>query len=131
MNNRILAKNLIRDHKITFFNILLSVSFSCSASLSFSNSTLNFVNLLVRILSITRDNTKLKIIKASIKTWILFNFTSILPACITMWIGKTLILSPPFPPIHTVRATFIAYGVPSRMTYSLTTHNSQREFEAC
>lgn len=83
MINRILAKNLIRDHKITFFNIPLSVSFSCSASLSFSNSTLNFVNLLARILSITRDNTKLKIIKASIKTWILFNFTSILPTCIT------------------------------------------------
>lgn len=46
MNNRILAKNLIRDHKITILNIPLSVSVSCSASLSFSNSTLNFVNLL-------------------------------------------------------------------------------------
>jgi len=30
-----------------------------------------------------------------------------------IWIGKPLILSPAFPPIHTVHATFIAHGVPS------------------
>ena len=30
-----------------------------------------------------------------------------------MSIGKPLKLSPAFPPTHTVRATFTAYGVPS------------------
>ncbi len=29
-------------------------------------------------------------------------------------IGKNLMLSPTFPPIHTVRATFTAHGVPSK-----------------
>ena len=28
-------------------------------------------------------------------------------------IGKELILSPPFPPVHTVHAIFTAHGVPS------------------
>ena len=28
-------------------------------------------------------------------------------------IGKALMLSPPFPPLHTVHATFTAHGVPS------------------
>jgi len=28
-------------------------------------------------------------------------------------IGKLLKLSPAFPPLHTVRATFTAYGVPT------------------
>ena len=32
-------------------------------------------------------------------------------------IGKTLILSPSFPPLHTVRATFTAHGVPSIVYY--------------
>ena len=32
-----------------------------------------------------------------------------------MLIGKTLILSPSFPPTHTVRATFTAHGVPSKL----------------
>ncbi|PFT76164.1 glutamine ABC transporter permease, partial [Bacillus thuringiensis] len=30
-----------------------------------------------------------------------------------MMIGKALMQSPPFPPPHTVRASFLAYGVPS------------------
>ena len=34
-------------------------------------------------------------------------------------IGKTLKLSPPFPPLHTGRATFIAPGVPSNQLTTL------------
>ena len=32
---------------------------------------------------------------------------------LSIWIGNPLKLSPDFPPIHTVRATFTAHGVPS------------------
>ena len=34
-------------------------------------------------------------------------------------IGKGLKLSLPFPPVHTVRATFIAYGVPTNPIHSI------------
>ena len=33
-------------------------------------------------------------------------------------IGKVLMLSPPFPPLHTVHATFIAHGVPTVKPYN-------------
>ncbi|TFB12880.1 hypothetical protein E3U55_16960, partial [Filobacillus milosensis] len=33
-------------------------------------------------------------------------------------IGKGLKLSPPFPLVHTVRATFTAYGVPTNSIHS-------------
>jgi group II intron reverse transcriptase/maturase len=36
-----------------------------------------------------------------------------------IWIGNPLKLSSDFPPIHTVRATFIAYGTPSNLLLSL------------
>ena len=37
----------------------------------------------------------------------------VFPCTILILIGKTLILSPSFPPAHTVHATFTAHGVPS------------------
>ena len=39
-------------------------------------------------------------------------------------IGKHLKLSPAFPPLHTVRATFTAHGVPSNLFAILLLHHS-------
>lgn len=54
-----------------------------------------------------------------------FNKNDIIPFSVStshIVIGKRLILSPTFPPLHTVRATFTAYGVPTISCHSILHH---------